>query len=251
MGHPLTDIIVLVHNNKNLTEKFVEHLFANTSNFRLIFVDNGSQDDVKDFLEEGKKNNKWELIRSETNLGIINGRNLGAKFVTADYFVNLDNDQYPKYRWLDNLHELMGKGYDIVGAEAWRLLPPKKQGVVIVDHKSYDRSYFPYKKCNKPTESFSYVGCGGMLIKYEVYKNIGLFDERYNPAYFEDPDFCFNALKNNYKIAWCSNCEIEHLAHQTINGQKLFYKNTQFSTSWKKFKEKWNPYFPEYLTNNL
>ena len=55
---PRTDIICLVHNSLPVTRGFVKSLFANTSNFRLIFVDNGSTDDTPKFLKDGETHDK-------------------------------------------------------------------------------------------------------------------------------------------------------------------------------------------------
>lgn len=243
--HPKTDIICLVHNKLPVTKGFVDNLFKYTENFNLIFVNNGSTDGTGDFLAEGEKQNKWKVITSDKNLGVIKGRNLGAKSVISDYFVNLDNDQYVMQNWLQILHDYMNKGFDIVGCEAWTLFPPKTKGHVVLNNMEHGRSYYPYKKCDKPTDKFTYIGCGGMLIKKKVYDTIGLFDERFNPAYFEDPDYNFRAIQNGFKLGWCINCPIRHLAHQTMNNQDLFDKNVQFQKSWKAFSDKWYPYFPE------
>ena len=244
--HPKTDIIVLVHNNLHVTKGFVKHLFNNTENFQLIFVDNGSTDEVKEFLKKGQEDSKWKLIRSETNLGVIGGRNTGAKEVASDYFVNLDNDQYVKHGWLDKLHNLMNVGnFDIVGCEAWRLNPPSKGGMTNINGVNInDRSYFPTHHCSKYGEKFTYIGCGGMLIKKSVYDDIGLFDPSYNPAYFEDPDLSIRAFQAGYKLGWCFDCPIVHLGHQTLSNNLSFDKNQQFIKSWNVFKKKWFPLNP-------
>jgi len=248
--HPTTDIVCLVHNQLNVTKGFVRHLFANTKNFNLIFVDNNSTDGTTAWLEEGRQDHKWQVVTAfrddkRANLGVICGRNLGASFVTSDYFTNIDNDQYVEPGWLDALHQHMEKGYDVVGCEAWKLVPPNKGGgVVVVGGQTHKRSYFPYKRCINPKDDWTYIGCGGMLIKRAVYEEIGLFDERFSPAYFEDPDFCFRALLAGFKLSWCPESKITHLSHQTLNSQKLFEKNTQFVQSWTRFKDKWNGWFP-------
>jgi len=243
MSHPQTDIICLVHNALEVTKGFVKHLYNNTENFRLILVDNGSGPVTQKYLEECA-NIGAVVIRSDINLGVIKGRNLGAKSVIADYFLNIDNDQYVQKNWLEYLFQLMNQGHDIVGKEAWCLVPPSQGGNVIIKGIQYNRTYYPHKKCTKKTDKFTYIGCGGMLIKKTIYDEIGLFDEQFSPAYFEDPDFCFRAIQSGFSLGWQNDCSIEHLAHQTINSQSLFQKNKQFLKSWKLFQEKWYPYFP-------
>lgn len=243
--HPTTDIIVLAHNRLSVTQQFVQRLFAHTDNFRLIFVNNGSIDGTTEYLDQGK--DRWEVIHHPDNLGVILGRNSATKVLQSEYFINLDNDQLVTNGWLQKLHDCMSMGFDVVGIEAWKLMPPGMKGQVVIHggSTSSDMSYFPYKKCTKKCDSFTYIGCGGMLIKKTVFDVLGLFDERFSPAYFEDPDFCFRAIQSGFKLGWCSECHIEHLAHQTIGTQRLFDKNQQFMSSWAKFKEKWTPYFPQ------
>ena len=246
--NPQTDIIVLVHNNLSLTQGFVEKIFSNTENFNLIFIDNGSTDGTNDFLKNGEQQGRWKLITSNRNLGVIGGRNLGAKYITSDYFLNIDNDQYPRKGWLTGLHDLMNKGYDVVGCEAWQIHPPKTPGVVSLGKTTVpDRSYFPFKHCKLPKDKYSYIGCGGMLIKKSVFDKIGLFDERFSPAYFEDPDFSWRCIKAGFKLGWLYNCPVDHLSHQTFNTQKLFEKNQQFVKSWMTFRQKWMPFYPDLM----
>jgi GT2 family glycosyltransferase len=229
-----------------VTQGFAKALFKNTSNFRLIFVDNGSTDNTPDFLKSGEEQNKWKVVSPGKNLGVIGGRNLGAQHVESEYFMNIDNDQYPGRGWLEGLFDLIDQGYDIVGPEAWDLIPPKTGGAVVMGGQVVeDRTYFPYKHCKLPRDSFSYIGCGGTLMKTAVYEKIGLFDERFSPAYFEDPDFNFRALLAGFKLGWHPKCPIVHLAHQTFNAQQLFNKKEQFNKSWKAFRDKWHPYFPK------
>jgi GT2 family glycosyltransferase len=76
--------------------------------------------------------------------------------------------------------------YDLVGADAWLM----------------DSSFMPRHNCKKKGDPYTYVGCGGMMVKKEVVDRLGLFDEQFNPAYFEDPDFNFRAREAGFKIGW-------------------------------------------------
>ena len=243
--HATTDIIVLVHNRLEITKGFVDHLFKATENFNLLFIDNHSTDGTPKYLKEGESTGKWRVLTMNTNEGIVVPRNVGAKLTKSDFFLNIDNDQYPRPGWLQKLHDLIDKGYDIAGCEAWKLQAPGSGGNLVMDGQNYPMDYFPGRHCSRKGEEYTYIGCGGMLIKRSVYNDIGLFDEQFSPAYFEDPDFCFRVIKAGYKLGWCADCPITHLGHQTIRSQSLFAKNKQFHKSWGRFKEKWNPYYPD------
>jgi GT2 family glycosyltransferase len=85
MDTPDTTIVVLSHNNKNITEKFIELLFANTRAFRLIMIDNGSSDGTSEYLTQVLENKSSSsntekyitLVLNKENLGVIGGRNMG------------------------------------------------------------------------------------------------------------------------------------------------------------------------------
>lgn len=223
----------------------MDHLFKNTQSFSLIFVDNGSTDGTTDYVRAGEAEGKWTGVYLRENTGVITGRNIGFKHVTASYFVNLDNDQYVGPGWLESLHAKLSEGYDVAGCEAWKLFPPGSKGTLVHNGVIINgREYYPQVRCTRPTDQFTYIGCGGMLVKTEVVKNIGLFDEQFSPAYFEDPDFAFRAIQNGYRLAWAPTCRINHLAHQTLGTQKSFKQTDQFFKSWGKFKAKWKGYFP-------
>jgi len=257
MSHPLTDIIVLVHNRLDITKTFVDHLYKNTNDFRVLFVENGSTDNgaTKNFLSElSKKEENCNVIYSDKNLGVIGGRNLGAercfaKHPECEWFVNVDNDQFLGSDWLNQLHSIAEKDYSVVGADAWQLYKPNTDGAINMGGQLiHDRSYFPFKHCLNKRDKFTYVGCGGCLIKKEVYDKIGLFDLSENSMYFEDPHFSFKAAQNDIKYMWCYNCNINHIGHQTINTQKTYNKNEEFLKGWAAFKKKWYPYFPPLLS---
>jgi GT2 family glycosyltransferase len=176
----------------------------------------------------------FDLCRSNTNLGIVKGRNRAVEtFLRFDRFIILDDDQMVGPGWLEPLQSKMEEGYDLVGHEAWRMIQPPNP-----------RAYWPFRKCHSRDEPYSYLGCGGQLVSRKLYDKIGLYDEQFNPAYFEDPDLSFRAVRSGFKITWTPS-NIEHVGHQTVNRQTLFNKTEQFSKSWHLFKQKWMPYYQE------
>ena len=232
--HPLTDIIVLCYNNRSILPSFLKHLYNNTTNFNLIFVDNNSQDDSVEFIkEQQEKHDNITVIRNQINRGVAGGRNDGIKAGKAEFVINLDSDQLPtKPNWLDELFVLIGKGFDFVGVEGWVLNPPTHPTL----------PYYPSKHCDNGYSKITYVGGGGCLMKRDVFEKLGYYDERFMFMYFEDPDIVLLALKNGYKVGWNWMHKILHLGSATKTN---YHRQQQFQKSYKLFKEKWHPWFPK------
>jgi GT2 family glycosyltransferase len=183
-----------------------------------------------DFFNKNIKNGV--LVFSKTNLGVINGRNLLYKISSIingrgenfEYLMFLDNDQMVFGDWLDHHASVLNSSKaDVAGVEAWLMSP----------------GFMPIENVKTINKSFSYVGCGGMLVKREVVENIGMFDERFNPAYFEDPDFIFRCIEKGYKVAWNIKAKIIHKPHQTLGNIKNNDRIKILQESHKKFCEKW------------
>lgn len=62
-----------------------------------------------------------------------------------------------------------------------------------------------------------------MLIKKEVFKDIGFFDEDYF-CYWEETDFCIRAKRKNYKLKYNNKSKIWHKKHSSFKekGESLF-----------------------------
>lgn len=240
-----TDIIVLVFDAFECTKQFCERVEAHTKDYRLCLWDNGSTDQrTLDYLTDGAKAGRWEWHHSPTNLGIVTGRNKAVEhFLKADRFVIIDNDQYVDDGWMASLSKKLEEGCDIVGPEAWRLIPPATTGVRPAN------AYFPFRKCSNPNEHFCYIGCGGQLIRRAVYDKIGLYDEQFNPAYFEDPDFSYRAIQAGFRLGWVPDAPITHIGGTTTSRQSLFTRGSQFRRSLNRFQQKWYPYYCE-VDNN-
>ncbi len=223
-------ILLLTYNNLNSTKKCIESLYKYTTNFNLIIVDNASTDGTVEYLKDIRGKNKNIILSfQKKNLGIVKGRNHAYKkisyylFPSAEYIFFLDNDQEVLPGWQQSYMEFFEQGYDVIGCEAWKMR---------------EIDFYPYRRLRsrEKTSCFSYVGCGGLMVKSKVVEDIGLFDERFSPAYFEDPDFVFRAYETGYKIGWNYNPVIEHKKHNlSLKGERKKY----FMENWKKFQEKW------------
>tara|TARA_Y100000310_G_scaffold57488_2_gene52688 strand:+ start:23269 stop:23985 length:717 start_codon:yes stop_codon:yes gene_type:complete len=218
-------IIVLTHNSLDNTKKFISNLYSYTPvSFELVLLDNGSTDGTIEYLQElSEKRDNIVFRANKKNEGVIKGRNKAYSMSNAsmDYVIFLDNDQYVQKNWLDSYEKCFQRGYDIVGIEAWKMR----------------NDFMPMSRIRDDHASFQYVGCGGMAIKTKIIKEIGLFDERYCQKFYEDPDFCWRAAGEGYKIGWNNKPVIIH-DHEgpLLNNEtrKYFYENlNRFRKKWK------------------
>ncbi len=80
------------------------------------------------------------------------------------------------------------------------------------------------------------VGFACALIKTEVFKDVGLFDETYSPCDYEDTDFCFAARSKGWKVMSCTSARYYHLEGATIKKKQFRF---DYDKNRKYFAEKW------------
>jgi GT2 family glycosyltransferase len=114
---------MVTYHRKDFVEKVIDYIRDRTTpgSYRLIVVDNGSNDDLIDMLRK-------KLIRDEllinlgSNLGLEMAKNHGLREVRSARYVDLDSDCLaPKLEpdWLTQMHDLMDRHPDF-GAIALR-----------------------------------------------------------------------------------------------------------------------------------
>ncbi len=239
-------IIIPVFNKLELTHRCLKSIINNTAypNYEVIFVDNGSTDDTRIYLQKIKVPNV-RAVFNEENLGYVGGCNSGAAVASGDYLLFLNNDTEVQRGWLTHLVKLAETHSDagIVGAKL--IYPDGKLqeagGIIFSDGNgwNYGRGQDP----NDPRFNFvrkvDYVSGAALLIKRSLWDRIGGFDERYAPAYYEDTDLCFSARREGYQVYYQPASVVIHYEGQTA-GTDLnsgFKKYQQINR--QKFKEKW------------
>jgi len=91
-------------------------------------------------------------------------------------------------------------------------------------------------------EEVDWVSGAAFLIRKEVIKKIGYLDEIYNPAYYEETDYCLRAKNTGYKILYYPKTKIIHYndgkisketgIYNIIQRNKLIFILKNFPKSW-------------------
>lgn len=205
----------------------------------VVIVDNGSTDDSL------KKLRKWKnsvftlhIIENIKNLGFAGGNNVGIVYSLSenpDYIVLLNNDtivdkdmciefvkaahqnpkagilspkiyfakgyEFHKDRYTNNQ---LGKVLWSVGGDIdWNNVYAPNRGVDEVDTGQYNTN-----------QSVDFATGACMLVRPEVFREIGMFDEKYF-LYLEDVDLCMRAKKKGYDIVYTPKPIVWHKVSQS------------------------------------
>lgn len=187
-------IITLTYNNLKYTKKYIESLYKYTRNFELIIVDNGSTDGTREYLKTLSGNVK--LIFNDENLGFSKGNNQGIKIAEGEYIGFLNNDILLYPNWFEECEKVFQQ-------ENAAFVSPRHINPHFDDtnERNYIRFFQKEFKYDKEYEkNFDECVFSCVITKREILDRIGIFDENYFPAFFEDNDIKYRAVVEGYGI---------------------------------------------------
>ena len=218
------DIIIPVWNERELTKACIESLRKNTRYpYRLIIVDNGSEPATENYLKNLK--NEFEdflLVRNTENLGFVKAVNQGFGASGNPYVCVLNNDTAAHDGWL----ELLVKIAEIPDASIGIVNPTSN----IFGKNSPDGNQLEWQELDT-ARGFC------MLIKREVIKRIGLFDEAYGIGYFEEKDFSRRARNAGYVCARAKASFVYHKDRASFD--KIEARDEIFKRNEAIYRKKW------------
>ena len=183
-------------------------------NYEIIVVDNGSTDGTGDSIE--RLFHEVKLVKSNRNLGVTGGRNLGAKHSSGEYIFFLDHDTIVDK---NTLNELMGvmqsdPNIGVAGPAIYYYNGPKRVWALGTSiNMLTGRVSFNHEG---KTDNGQFVKAievqvlpTAILVKREVIDKVGLFDDVFFAVY-EDTDFCFRVKEAGYKVLCVSTARVWH-----------------------------------------
>lgn len=234
-------VIIANFNNKKDITPCIKSLIKAYSKINIIVVDNASID--CSLLEiESLKYRNLKIIKNKRNLGFAKGMNKGIKFALkqgAQNVLLLNPDTLVEKGFLE---PLLNNQAGINGP----VIKFQRKGKWVYDfggkinfwlgRASHYESLNPKSNFNQP----DYISGCCLLIKREVFKKIGLLDEKYF-LFFEDSDFCLRARKAGFKIALESKSLILHKLSE--GKKKPFYYMYHLIRSNLLFVNIWLPFY--------
>lgn len=201
---PLVTVVIPVHGKWSYTRQCLASIEASRPEvpFEVVVVDDCSPDDSAARLAgcPGVR-----LVRTERNLGFVGACNLGAAAARSDLLLFLNNDTEVRPGWLDVLVDTM-YAEPSIGLAGAKLVYPDGSlqecgGIVWADGSgwNYGRGDRPEDPKYTSLRDVDYCSGAALLVRRALFDEIGGFDERYSPAYYEDTDLAFAVRAAGYR----------------------------------------------------
>ena len=242
---PQVSVIIPVYNQFNYTYNCLKSILLNSGSqisYEIIIADDCS-DDITLQITEIIHN--ISIIRTGENLRFLRNCNNAAKHARGKYILLLNNDTQVQENWLFPLVELMQRD-DSIGAVGSKMLLGNGMIFEAVSVIWNDGGAWNYgRNCNPCLPEFNYVkevdylSGASMMIKKTIWDELGGFDTRYAPAYYEDPDLCFSIRSHGYKVMYQPASVVVHF-EGVSNGTNVSQGQKQYQViNQKKFYDKW------------
>lgn len=204
---PLVSIIIPVYNQVLYTAYCLRAIYLNTYDvsYEIIIADDVSDDDTR-YINKYFENIK--VIRNTNNKGFLLNCNNAAKHAKGKYILFLNNDTSVKENWLKPLVDTLENNGDI-GLVGSKLVFPdgrlQEAGGVIFNDGSA-ANYGKFDDASKPEYNYlrdvDYISGASIMLKKELWNDIGGFDKRFAPAYCEDSDLAFEVRKRKLRVVY-------------------------------------------------
>jgi GT2 family glycosyltransferase len=242
---PLVSIVIPVYNQVDHTVRCLESIakVGGEASFEVILVDDCSTDST---IQLCRGIRGLRLVRNNKNLGFIHSCNKGAAAARGRYLLFLNNDTTVTEGWLDRMVETFETFRD-VGAVGAKLVYPDGRiqeagGIVWRDGSAcnYGWGMDPdTPECNYARE-VDYCSGACLMVPKELWCDVGMFDTRYAPAYYEDTDLAFRLREKGKRVIYQSAAVVHHCEGATagtstnsgvkqhqVENQQRFYERWQ------------------------
>jgi len=245
-------VVIVCWNAASVIEACLRSLVNSPANrpVEVLLVDNASSDGSVEIAR--RFGDQVSVIELDVNLGFAGGCNEGSRLSKYEYLLFLNSDVEACPQALENLCQFMdcrpevgaagGKLLGVDGAaqkgfnvRAFPTLLSAAFEILMVDkavpenpvnrkQRMLDFSLSEASEVDQPAGA-----C--LLIRKRAFETVGLFDEKFHPAWFEDVDLCLRLKQRGFKVYFVpearfrhgGGASLEHLAYEEF--LSCWYKN--------------------------
>lgn len=238
-SEPKICFVIINYNSLEYTKECILSLYEQTyTNFQILLVDNNSCDNSA--MELATIFPSIKIIKCQINLGFTGGCNLGIQYAIQrrfNYIFLINNDTTSHPRMLEelvNYIKLHPKTSLLTGKIYYKDTPNKiwydggTLNLITLEgvHKNLNKIELAKNKERAVVVGFA-SGCM-MLVKREVFEEIGYFDDFFF-AHYEDVDLCIRLSKHKKSIVYLPSSIIWHRVSATFLSSNKIIKYTKLT----------------------
>lgn len=218
---------------KNLRDKLIQFKYIEYKNTDMESIRNEFLTEEEKYILSLKSNEKIIIIKNEKNYGFAEGCNIGIRFslkkIDPDYILLLNNDTTVDPNFLSEMVKVAetDQNIGIIGPKIVYYDNPKTinqiggyMNYIFGSPMGYHCGEIDNGKFNESLE-VSFLSGASLLIRKNVFKDIGLFDSIYFVTH-EETDFEFRCQKKGYKLVCVPNAKVCHKISRSLKKSSSF-----------------------------
>ena len=239
-GKPDLSIIMVVHDHFPLTMRALSSIRQNYAGaLELILIDSGSSDETRHI---GRYVRGARIVAFTSNIGSLRGCNVALNFATSDavLYINNDVELAPSAIAVALRRLASSPRIGAVGGKIIRTHGRLQEAGSIIWQNGSTQGYMRDASPQAPEANFvrdvDFCSAVFLLVRGDLLRDLGGFDEAYAPAYFEDADLCVRIAISGHRIVYDPAVVIHHLEYGTAASS--LDAQTQMARCHRIFREK-------------
>lgn len=265
---PLVSLLIPTRDCVDLLEACVRSIVDKTTyqNFEILIIDNGSvqPETVRFFETITAEDSRVKVIPFDHPFNFSAINNYGVKQAKGEVVGLINNDiEVISSEWLEEmLSQALRPEIGCVGAKLYYEDDTIQHAGVIVgvggvaghSHKYYPRINSGYFARLKIVQNLSAVTAACLLVRKEIYVEVGGLEEESLQVAFNDVDFCLKVREAGYRNLWTPYAELYHYESKSRGFDDTPEKEKRFAREVGYIKSKWgellgnDPYYSPNLT---
>ncbi|MDP5149750.1 glycosyltransferase family 2 protein [Rheinheimera baltica] len=267
---PKVSLLIPTRDRRELTEVAVRSILDKThyANYEIVILDNGSveADTLQFFADIVQEDSRVTVLKYDYPFNYSAINNFGVRHTTGDIIGLVNNDvEVINPQWLGEMvSHASRKDIGCVGAKLYYSNGTLQHGGVIMSlggvaghsHKHFPGDAAGYFNRLKLVQNLSGVTAACLLVRREVYLQVGGLEEEKLKVAFNDVDFCLKVRAAGYRNLWTPYAELFHHESVSRGHEDTPEKQQRFASEINYMQQKWpaelqyDPYYSINLTRD-